>query len=196
LPCKPAQSPARRHGRAAGLGRYRKIRHLVRDLKATDELLAICRFAVSAQRLSERSASSRYTVSSLFLHQCFFELTADQKEQFFFITGPEVSGTLVLDQRVALAHERRSVTGVTGDARDTHRLLILLEPLDIASSATPIPIPAPGRTRPGHPALTKIFSGGWRTADTQPLAQSSRATVGCASSGSTARLISEFLEQE
>ena len=69
----------------------------------------------------------RYAVSSLFLHESFKKLTADQDEQFFFITGSEVEGVLVLDQWAEFAHQKRSMLGVTGDTRSTHSLLIKLE---------------------------------------------------------------------
>jgi hypothetical protein len=69
----------------------------------------------------------RYTVSSLFLHDCFKKLTADPDEQFFFITGAEVGGTLVLDQCAEFAHQRRSRLGVVADMPSMHNLLIKLE---------------------------------------------------------------------
>ena len=69
----------------------------------------------------------RYAVSSLFLHESFKKLTADQDEQFFFITGSEVEGVLVLDQWAEFAHQKRNFVGVTADSKSTHRLLIKLE---------------------------------------------------------------------
>lgn len=69
----------------------------------------------------------RYAISSLFLHESFKKLTADQDEQFFFITGNEVDGVLVLDQWAEFAHQKRSMVGVTADTRSTHKLLIKLE---------------------------------------------------------------------
>jgi len=69
----------------------------------------------------------KYTISSLFLHECFKELTADRDEQFFFLTGAIVSGTYVLDQRLEFEHAKRSVVGVVGNQAATHRLLIKLE---------------------------------------------------------------------
>jgi len=69
----------------------------------------------------------RYAVSSLFLHESFKKLTADPDEQFFFITGAEVGGTLVLDQCAEFAHQRRSMMGVVGHMPSTHNLLIKLE---------------------------------------------------------------------
>jgi len=69
----------------------------------------------------------QYVVSSLFLHQCFRDLTADQDEQFFFITGSEVDGVFVLDQKAEFAHQKRSMVGVVGNTSATHRLLIKLE---------------------------------------------------------------------
>jgi hypothetical protein len=69
----------------------------------------------------------RYVVSSLFLYESFKKLTADQDEEFFFITGNVVDGALVLDQWAEFAHQKRSVVGVTADTRSTHKLLIKLE---------------------------------------------------------------------
>src|SRR5687767_13807787 len=36
------------------------------------------------------SGLRKFTVSSLFLHDCYRKLTADQDEQFIFITGAEI----------------------------------------------------------------------------------------------------------
>ena len=69
----------------------------------------------------------RYAISSLFLHESFKKLTADADEQFFFITGAEVDGVLVLDQWAEFAHQRRTRMGVVADMPSTHRLLIKLE---------------------------------------------------------------------
>lgn len=69
----------------------------------------------------------RYVVSSLFLHESFKKLTADPDEQFFFITGSEIEGVMVLDQCAEFAHQRRSRMGVVADMPSTHNLLIKLE---------------------------------------------------------------------
>ena len=82
---------------------------------------------IAAELSSPASGPPKFAVSSLFLNQCFEELTADRKEQFFFITGAEVGNTFVLDQRITFEHERRTEMGVTADPRSTHRLLITLE---------------------------------------------------------------------
>ena len=74
-----------------------------------------------------RNRPRRYAVSSLFLHESFKKLTADQDEQFFFVTGAEVEGVLVLDQWAEFAHQRRSPMGVVADMPSTHNLLIKLE---------------------------------------------------------------------
>src|SRR5262249_30032817 len=71
--------------------------------------------------------SHRYSVSSLFLHDCYRLLTADSDEQFFFLTGAIVAGTHVLDQRLEFEHTKRGRTAVVGNQADTHRLLIRLE---------------------------------------------------------------------
>jgi hypothetical protein len=69
----------------------------------------------------------RYTVSSWFLHECFKKLTADQNEQFFFITGSVVEGVHVLDQCAEFAHQKRTKLGVVAEIPATHNLLIRLE---------------------------------------------------------------------
>ena len=63
----------------------------------------------------------------MFLYDSFRKLTADQDEQFFFVTGSEVEGVHVLDQWAEFAHERRSRVGVVADVPSTHKLLIRLE---------------------------------------------------------------------
>jgi proteasome lid subunit RPN8/RPN11 len=80
-----------------------------------------------AQEAREAKKRRRYVVSSLFLHECFRKLTADQDEQFFFVTGTEIDGALVLDQWAEFAHQKRSMMGVTGEPKATHGLLIKLE---------------------------------------------------------------------
>lgn len=75
----------------------------------------------------ESKSRCRYVVSSLFLHESFKKLTADRDEQFFFVTGTEIDGTLVLDQWAEFAHQKRSVVGVTAEIKSSHSLLIKLE---------------------------------------------------------------------
>jgi hypothetical protein len=90
-------------------------------------------FLESLERIEAETAAKpetghrRYAVSSLFLHESFKKLTADQDEQFFFITGSEVEGVLVLDQWAEFAHQERTMMNVTADLRATHSLLIKLE---------------------------------------------------------------------
>ena len=99
---------------------------LVHDILQTNDFLE------SLERIAEENAPSangtrRYAVSSWFLHESFKKLTADQDEQFFFITGAEVEGVLVLDQWAEFAHHRRTRLGVVADMPSTHNLLIKLE---------------------------------------------------------------------
>jgi proteasome lid subunit RPN8/RPN11 len=83
---------------------------------------------IAAENAPNPNGPRCYIVSSLFLHDCFKKLTADQDEQFFFVTGAEVtSGELVLDQCAEFAHQRRSRLGVVADMPSTHRVLIKLE---------------------------------------------------------------------
>ena len=82
---------------------------------------------ITAENAPNANGPRRYAVSSLFLHDCFKKLTADPDEQFFFITGAEVDGVLVLDQCAEFAHQRRTRMGVVADMPSTHNLLIKLE---------------------------------------------------------------------
>jgi hypothetical protein len=82
---------------------------------------------IEGENAPEPGRIGRYSVSSLFLHECFKKLTLDQNEQFFFITGTEVDGVHVLDQCAEFAHQRRTRLGVVGEMPSTHNLLIRLE---------------------------------------------------------------------
>ena len=110
---------------AVGRSRNRRMRQLYMGLSHVNELLG----AVGNERGEppEPAIAPLYVVSSLFLDQCFRELTADASEQFFFITGAEIGAARVLDQRIEFAHDKRSVVGVTGNMAATHQLLIRLE---------------------------------------------------------------------
>src|SRR5450759_4660071 len=77
--------------------------------------------------VTKKNCSSRSAVSFLKLSCRKRELTADRDEQFFFVTGSEIEGVLVLDQWAEFAHQKRTMMGVTGDTRSTHGLLIKLE---------------------------------------------------------------------
>lgn len=80
-----------------------------------------------AQEAREARERRRYVVSSLFLHESFKKLTQDAAEQFFFVTGTEIDGALVLDQWAEFAHQERSMLGVKAEPKATHGLLIKLE---------------------------------------------------------------------
>ena len=82
---------------------------------------------ITAENDPSVNGPRRYAVSSLFLHDCWKKLTADPDEQFFFITGAEVDGVLVLDQCAEFAHQRRTRMGVVADMPSMHNLLIKLE---------------------------------------------------------------------
>ncbi len=69
----------------------------------------------------------RYIISSWFLHECFKKLTADQNEQFFFVTGSVVDDVHVLDQCAEFAHQKRNRVSVVAEMPSTHNLLIRLE---------------------------------------------------------------------
>ena len=105
--------------------RRSRMKRLSRELLRVEEFIDALNRIEAQQGIEHRER--RYVVSSLFLEQCFYALTADTDEQFFFITGAEVAGALVLDQRIEFAHQRRTMLGVTGHMPGTHRLLIRLD---------------------------------------------------------------------
>ena len=86
-----------------------KLEHVER---ANEFIATLDGLAREAREARERR---RYVVSSLFLHESFKKLTADQDEQFFFVTGTEIGGALVLDQWAEFAHQKRSMMGVTAE---------------------------------------------------------------------------------
>ncbi len=98
-----------------------------REIRLTNEFLESLDQIAAETKPKSLGAVQRYTISSLFLHESFKKLTADQDEQFFFVTGSEIEGVLVLDQIIEFGHQKRSMMGVVADTRSTHRLLIKLE---------------------------------------------------------------------
>ena len=112
------------NARAADHGRLDLI---VKDIRLTNEFIGSLDRIASESVPAPEDTVPRFAVSSLFLHESFKKLTADRDEQFFFITGAEVDGVLVLDQMAEFEHEKRHWGGVTADTRSTHRLLIKLE---------------------------------------------------------------------
>jgi proteasome lid subunit RPN8/RPN11 len=104
-----------------------RMRYLCRRIQHTNEFMECLEQIRSETAPQQTSGSRKYVVSSLFLYQCYRDLTADASEQFFLITGSEVDGALVLDQKAEFSHQKRSVVGVIGDTRATHSLLIRLE---------------------------------------------------------------------
>jgi hypothetical protein len=98
-----------------------------RNIEVTNEFIGTLDEIACEIPEHNESDVPRYAVSSLFLHESFRELTADQNEQFVFITGAQIDGVCVLDQRIDLQHQRRTPLGVTADTKSTHRLLIKLE---------------------------------------------------------------------
>jgi hypothetical protein len=108
-------------------------RELKRTARIEREIQKVNEFLESLDQIALEATARpapgprRYAVSSLFLHESFKKLTVDQNEQFFFVTGSEVEGVLVLDQWAEFTHQKRSMMGVTADVRSTHSLLIKLE---------------------------------------------------------------------
>lgn len=118
---KRREALLRRFAKAAHGSHRRRMLVAHRELQHVAECLAIL------EGKKRPSLAPRFVVSSMFLEQCFRDLTADANEQFFFITGAEVEGVGVLDQKIEFAHQRRTMLGVTGNTSATHRLLIRLE---------------------------------------------------------------------
>jgi hypothetical protein len=113
---------------AAATGKQKRLTRLFARIRQTNDFLqTLGEIESGLADDNDGAMGQRYAVSSLFLHECFKKLTADADEQFFFITGSEVDGVLVLDQMAEFAHEIRTRLGVTGDTRATHGLLIKLE---------------------------------------------------------------------
>jgi len=103
-----------------------KVDAVVHDIVQTNDFLESLD-RIAAENAPNPNGTKRYAVSSWFLHESFKKLTADQDEQFFFITGAEVEGVLVLDQWAEFAHQRRNRLSVVADMPSTHNLLIRLE---------------------------------------------------------------------
>jgi proteasome lid subunit RPN8/RPN11 len=102
-----------------------RMNYLNRRLQDTNSFLTSLNHIES--EFTAEQAKPRFVVSSLFLHECFKQLTSDQKEQFFFITGSEINGALVLDQVCTFEHLSRTEAGVVADPKSTHRVLAKLE---------------------------------------------------------------------
>jgi hypothetical protein len=111
---------------AAAVRVRNQVDSLVHEILQTNDFLESLEH-IAAENAPGAKGIHRYAVSSWFLHESFKKLTADQTEQFFFITGAEVEGVLVLDQWAEFAHQRRSRLGVVADMPSTHNLLIKLE---------------------------------------------------------------------
>jgi proteasome lid subunit RPN8/RPN11 len=103
-----------------------RMNYLNRRLAETARLLESLS-EIEGELMSQNIGANRYIVSSLFLSECFHELTADSREQFFFITGSEAGGILTLDQKCGFEHVVRTVVGVEGELKSTHALLCKLE---------------------------------------------------------------------
>jgi hypothetical protein len=97
------------------------------EIRRTNEFLESLERITAENTGKPNTGPRRYVVSSLFLHDSFKKLTADPDEQFFFITGSEIDGAMVLDQSVEFAHQRRNRLSVVADMPSTHNLLIKLE---------------------------------------------------------------------
>jgi hypothetical protein len=113
---------------AASGGKRRLLAQLFLRIRQTNEFLrTLGEIADSLAPVAAAHAQPRYAVSSLFLYESFKKLIADRDEQFFFVTGTELNGALILDQWAEFEHQKRTVVGVTAEVRSTHRVLIRLE---------------------------------------------------------------------
>lgn len=153
---------------------HRKLGRYYREIKRTNEFIDTLDQIAASTRRKRPSGVPRFVVSSYFLHECFKKLTADQSEQFSFITGVEVDGSMVLNQLIELEHDRRTQLGVTANTGFTHRLLIRLEQFGhrLLAHFHSHPGSGPGSTHPsgtdekfqqrletaGHEAVAAIFS--------------------------------------
>jgi len=104
----------------------RRMSYLNKKLQETGQMLDSLA-EIETELLSQKRSDGRFVVSSLFLHECFRELTLDSKEQFVFISGCEAGGIMVLDQKCGFEHVSRTAAGVEGEVRSTHNLLCKLE---------------------------------------------------------------------
>ncbi len=116
-----------RFGQAVRANELGRANRSFREIHLTNEFIGT--LDEISREVPARSSPQlpRYTVSSMFLHECYRELTADEDEQFVFITGAEIDGIYLLGQRIDLQHQRRTRLGVTADTKFTHGLLIKLE---------------------------------------------------------------------
>jgi hypothetical protein len=113
--------------KAAEEGKTKQMRRTFHEIRVTADFLKSLARIQEDDKSTTDTSTHQYVVSSLFLHQCFKDLTADRDEQFFFITGSEVDGHFVLDQKAEFQHQKRTAVGVVGNTGATHRLLIKLE---------------------------------------------------------------------
>ena len=104
----------------------KRTAQICREIRGANDFLSSLDQIV-AENTREPGDPRRFAVSSLFLYESYRKLTADQDEQFFFVTGAEIEGVHVLDQWAEFAHQRRSRVGVVADVPATHNLLIKLE---------------------------------------------------------------------
>src|SRR5882724_4925684 len=88
--------------------RRKRTTRLATEIRRTNDFLESLEKIVEEASAESKNGQRRYAVSSLFLYESFKKLTADQDEQFFFITGSEIDGAFVLDQWAEFAHQKRS----------------------------------------------------------------------------------------
>lgn len=111
-------------------GKRQKMAQLFLKIRQTNDFLhtlAEISDSLNPAHSTGTAERPRYAVSSLFLYESFKKLTVDSKEQFFFVTGTEMEGALILDQWAEFAHQTRTAGRATGDIQSTHKVLIRLE---------------------------------------------------------------------
>ncbi len=113
--------------KAVGSGKMKRLSELCAKIRQTNEFLNSLELIETDAQAEEGAGPRHYVVSSLFLYESLKKLTPDPDESFFFVTGSEVGGALVLDQWAEFAYQKRSFVGATGDPSSTHALLIKLE---------------------------------------------------------------------
>ena len=109
----------------AELGDDAQLGLIFEDIRFTNEFIATLDRVKGENRSDDSEMIPQFIVSSLFLHESFKKLTADQDEQFVFITGPEVDGVFVLDQMLDFQHEKRNFMGVLRRSPEVTRLCFL-----------------------------------------------------------------------